>query len=143
MNFEEPDYIVEPNEEDYEDALAYGEAMSDYYQQLNDAYNAYIAEQNELQVAKTGETLAIKLVTLLDVDGDGKGGNDVTLLDIRALYELIVYDEYMVEADTNFDGIVNFTDLENAYRVSTGRLSVEELAGLLPADFFPGMGAKN
>jgi hypothetical protein len=143
MKFVEPDYIVEPNEEDYEDALAYGEAMSDYYQQLNDAYNAYIAEQNELQVAKTGETLAIELVTLLDVDGDGKGGNDVTLLDIRALYELIVFDEYMVEADTNFDGIVNFTDLENAYRVSTGRLSVEELAGLLPADFFPGMGAKN
>jgi len=91
----------------------------------------------------TGELAQAIINPLLDVDGDFRGGNDLTMADILALYELIVFGEYSVTADTDFNGIVNMIDLANAYHVLVGRTTVEELAGVIPSDWIPADGAKN
>lgn len=99
---------------------------------------AYIYEGENV-----GELAQATIRPLLDVDGNYQGGNDLNMADILALYELIVFNEYDVAADTDFNGVINMVDLANAYHVLVGRTTVEALAGVIPSDWIPAEGAKN
>ncbi len=97
-----------------------------------DGYNAYKANKY------TATYASVK--SLLDLNSDG----EVTMSDIRAIYLLIVSNGYDVVADANFDGMIDMMhDLTVAYQVLVGKTTVEEIAGVMPADWVPGMGAKD
>ena len=76
------------------------------------------------------QDLGVEFIPFLDVNGDGIGSNNLNMGDILALYELVIFDEYALVADTNFDGIVNLIDLTNAYDILVGKATVEEFLGL-------------
>lgn len=116
----------------------YNEFVNDPYSVEFEEFYSWLYEGENL-----GELAVANLNPLLDVDGNGRGGNDLNMEDILALYELIVFGEYNVTADTDFNGIINMIDLANAYKVLVGRSTVEELAGVIPSDWIPADGAKN